>query len=119
MFFSQVKEGVIKYAQNEIINKAEGAMKFVLYTGVALAVPKLDEMYNQFKTHPILKALDVIKPNDEIDTDKLHLAMKQAISQIGRFEYMGIIFNAQDIDNLFKYINQGGVKYETQANEIK
>ena len=119
MFYDQVKEGVLKYVQSEVINKAEGPMKFVLYTGVALATPKLDEMYKQYKHHPVIKALEIIKENDEIDTNALHIAMKQAISQVGRFEFMGIIFNAQDVDMLFKYINQGGMNYETQTSKVE
>ena len=119
MFFSQVKEGLLNYIQNEIISKAEGPMKFVLYTGVALATPKLDEMYNQYKHNPVIKTLDIIKDNDEIDVQALHKAMRHAIVKMERFEFMGIIFNVNDVDNLFKYINQvqGGVTNERQINQ--
>jgi hypothetical protein len=119
MFFNQVKEGIIEYAQTEIINKAEGPMKFVLYTGVALLTPKLDEMYAQYKQHPVIKALGVIKENDEIDVPILYNAMKDAIKKLERFELMGVIFNEQDVDILYRNIMRhqgGGESNETQTN---
>lgn len=118
MFFSQVKEGIIEYAQTEIINKAEGPMKFVLYTGIALLTPKLDEMYEQYKHNPVIKALGIVKDNDEIDMPVLYRAMKEAIRKVERFEYMGIIFNEQDVDILYRNIvrHQGGGNNETQTN---
>lgn len=106
MFYNQVKEGLISYVQNEIIHKAEGHMKFVLYTAVALMVPKLDEMYHQYKKHPVIEALGLISENDEIDVGALYQAMKDAMHKLGKVEFMGIIFNASDVETLYKYIIQ-------------
>lgn len=119
MFFNQVKEGIIEYTQTEIINKAEGPMKFVLYTGVALLAPKLDEIYTQYKQHPVIKALGIIKENDEIDVSILYNAMKDAIKKLEKFEFMGIIFNEQDVDILYRNIMRhqvGGENNETQIS---
>ena len=119
MFFNQVKEGILNYVQTEIVNKAEGPMKFVIYTSVALVSPKLDEMFEQYKNHPVVTALGIIKNNDEIDVEILYRAMKDSINKLGRFEFMGIIFSPQDVDLLYKHILQvkGGVSNETQTNE--
>lgn len=117
MIYAQVKEGILQYAQNEIINKAQGPAKFLLYTGLSLISPKLDEMYQQYKTNPLIKSLDIIKDNDEIDVDKLYTAMKNAINKVGKFEFMGVIFNSNDVDLLYNHIrNQGGGAHETQAD---
>lgn len=107
MFFKQVKEGLLNYIHNEIVNKAEGPMKFVIYTGVALFTPKLDEMFHQYKNHPVIKATGIIKDNDEIEMATLYRAMKDAIKKVERFEFMGIIFNEQDVDVLYRHIIQG------------
>ena len=103
MKFNHVKEGILKYIHDEVVSKAEGPMKFIMYTGIALAVPKLDLMYEQYKNHPLITALEIIK-DDEIDIDVLYTAMKEAMNKVEKVEYMGIIFNAQDVDMIYNCI---------------
>ena len=107
MTFNQVEVGIINYINNEIAIKAQGPMKFIIYTGMALGTPKLEEMFIQYKGHPIIKALGIIGEDDEIDIDKLYTAMKKAISKVDTFEYMGIRFNERDVDSLYNYIRKG------------
>ena len=117
MLYEHVKNGVLQYAQTEIINKAQGSTKFLLYTGLVLLSPKLDEMYKQYKDNAVVLALDIIKDNDDIDVDKLYMAMKEAINNVGKFELMGVVFNHEDVESLYRHIKkQGGVSYETQAS---
>lgn len=104
MTYHTVKEGVLEYVHHEIINKAQGTNKFLLCTGLALITPKLDEMYQQYKEHTLIKSLGIIQDNDNIDVDKLYSAMKQAINNVGKFEFMGIIFDNNDIDSLYSHI---------------
>lgn len=104
MTYLNVKNGLLNYIHQEIIEKAQGTNKFLLCAGVALLTPKLDEMYHQYKEHPVIKALGVIHDNDHIDVDVLYDAMKHAINKVGKVELMGIIFNSSDIDSLYSHI---------------
>lgn len=104
MTYHTVKEGILEYVHHEIVDKAHGTNKFLLYTGLALLTPKLDEMYHQYKAHPVIKALEIIHDDDHIDVDKLYTAMKQAITHVGKFEFMGIIFDHNDVDSLYSHI---------------
>lgn len=102
--YRNVKEGLLEYLQKEVLDKAQGTNKFLLYTGFALLTTRMDEMFHQYKNHPVLKALDIVKENDQIDVDCLYTAMKHAISKVGTFEIMGIIFNDHDVDALYSHI---------------
>lgn len=107
MTFNQVEVGIVNYINNEIAIKAQGPMKFLIYTGMALGTPKLEEMFVQYKSHPMIKALGVIDESDDIDIDKLYSAMKKAISKVDTFEIWGIRFNERDVDSLYNYIRKG------------
>lgn len=103
MKFKHIKEGILNYIHEEVVSKADGPMKFIMYTGIALAVPKLDLMYEQYKNHPLITALELIK-DDEIDIEALYTAMKEAMNKVDKVEYMGIIFNEQDVDMVYNHI---------------
>ena len=107
MTFNQIETGLMKYIQNEIAAKAQGPMKFIIYTGTFLGTIRFEEMFNQYKDHPLIKSLGVIGENEEIDVETLYSAMKRAMETIGTFEYMGIKFNMSDVDSLYNYIRRG------------
>ena len=54
--------------------------------------------------NPIILQLDIIDENGDIDIDTLEDVMHKAMEKTGKFEFMGIIFNDDDVSSLFKHI---------------
>ena len=54
--------------------------------------------------NPIILQLDIIDENGDIDIDILEDVMHKAMEKTGKFEFMGIIFNDDDVSSLFKHI---------------
>lgn len=77
----------------------------LLYAGVALATPKMEEMFNQYKDNSIIQALEIVREDGTINVDALYNAMKHAMNKMGTVEYMGIKFNSDDVDKLYNYIH--------------
>lgn len=107
MNISQIEIGLTNFINSEIASKAPGHIKFLIYTGMSLAAPKFELMFNQYKDHPIIQALEIIEPDGDIDVDNLYTAMKEAMKKMGRVEYMGIIFTEHDVDKLYEYLKRG------------
>lgn len=105
MELMKVEQGLLAYINNELIAKATGTTKFLLYAGVALATPKMEEMFNQYKDNSIIQALEIVRGDGTINVDALYNAMKHAMNKMGTVEYMGIKFNSDDVDKLYNYIH--------------
>lgn len=106
MKIGEVELGLLDYINKELAPKATGIQKFLMYTGASLGAGKLEQMFHQYKDHPVMKALDVVSDTEDIDIDKLYTAMKQAIKQVGKVEFMGILFDEKDIDTIYKYLKK-------------
>ena len=98
----QIQNGVMKYVENEIANKAVGFNKFAVY----FILPKISnqtvELINQYKDNIMTK--DYFDENGNVKIDELYNAAKTAISRSGQFTFYGIIFNEPDVDKLYSYI---------------
>ena len=106
MKLDKVEQGLIKYIQEEIANKAPTHMKFLIYTGTFLGTAKMECIFDKLKDHVIIQSLGVIDDNDEIDLETLYSAARKAMDKVGTVEYMGIRFNESDIDSLYSYIKR-------------
>lgn len=108
MKLTDIELGVIDYIHQEIAAKATGLTKFLIYTGSFLGAAKGEKLIAQYL--PILQQMDLIDEEGDIDIEALYNAAKQGIKQSGSFEYKGIIFDEKDIDKLYNYIKNKGVK---------
>lgn len=106
MTFDRVKDGMMKYIQEEIANKAPTHMKFLIYTGTFLGTSKFECIFEKMKDNVIIQSLGVIDEDDNIDIESLYEAARKAMSKVGTVEYMGIRFNESDIDSLYTYIKR-------------
>lgn len=106
MKFHQVETGLMKYIQEEIAAKAPSHLKFIIYAGTFLGTVKFEDMFEQYKDHPLIKALGVIHEDGDIDVDTLYVAMKKAIDKMGTFDYMGITFDEEDVNSLYNHIKR-------------
>lgn len=75
-------------------------MKFALATGSVLVMGKTEKLVQQYL--PILKAMDIIDEEGNVDIEALYKAAKEGIKATGgKLEIKGLIFNEQDIDKLY------------------
>lgn len=104
MKLSQLQIGMANYIQTEIADKATGVKKFTVYAGTFLILAKIEKITNVLMQNPIILQLDIIDENGDIDIDTLEDVMHKAMEKTGKFEFMGIIFNDDDVSSLFKHI---------------
>lgn len=108
MKLQEIEIGILDYVNNEIAPKANGLTKFLIYSGTALGTVKLENLIGKYK--PLMLQLGIMNTDGDIDIEALYQAAKTGIQNSGSFTAMGIIFDESDIDNLYKYIKEGGSK---------
>lgn len=104
MKLSQIQIGIANYIQAEIADKANGIKKFTVYAGTFLILAKMEKITSSLTQNPLIIQLGIIDENGDIDIDTLEDVMRKAMEKTGKFEFMGIIFNGEDINSLFRHI---------------
>lgn len=106
----QVVNGIINYADNEIMAKLPTSGKWIVGTAIGLASNKATHMIDSLKDNMVVKALDVIDDDGMIDVDALISAMRSSADRYGKLTVevpmIGrLSFTASDVDSLRSYIN--------------
>lgn len=105
--YKQAIEGFARFIDTEIVPKMDGLQKWVFGTGAGIAMRKADEMFHQFKDHPLLIALDLVK-GDEINIELLYEELiKQANQSAIKIEIpmLGTLsLNKDDIEKMYRII---------------
>ena len=102
---NQIQNGISHFIENEIANKAVGVKKF----GVYFMLPMVDKyvvLYSN-KLRSILP--DMFDENGNVKIDDIYGNAKTAIQKSGQFEFVGIIFNENDVDKLYSYIKSTSI----------
>lgn len=105
----QVINGIIMYADNEVIGMLPTSGKWIMGTAIGLASNKAANMVEVLKDNAIVKMLDIVDNDGMIDVDTLISAMKNAADKYGKLTVdvpmIGkLTFNSSDIDRLKSYI---------------
>jgi hypothetical protein len=111
--FSQVKGGVTKYITDEIISKMESWKKWVTGAAVSLALTKADDLFDAVKSNELISMLGVVREDGMIDIDLLRHAFKTQAESSGPVSIdipaIGkITLSSDDIDMIYRYIQEGG-----------
>lgn len=109
MTADRVLNGLISYADSEIMPKLPTSSKWVFGTGVNLATNKITDLIVNLQDNSIAKMLGIVDGNGEIDVDALILAMKQSADRYGDISFdvplVGkLTFSSGDIDRLRNYL---------------
>lgn len=108
---AQVRAGVGRYLEAEMISKICGWQKWVVGAAASMALDQSAAIFNKLKTNPIVQALGVIDEQDGIDIDRLHAEFaKQAQRGAVTFDVPiigSLTLNAQDVDKIYQYIIGG------------
>lgn len=105
----QVIQGIVNYADNEVMAKLPTSGKWVMGTAMYLASNKAHNVVDVLSTNVVAKMLGIVDDEGMIDTDALISAMKEAASKYGNLSVdvpmIGrLTFSSSDIDNLSMYM---------------
>lgn len=104
-----VKLGIEKYIEQEIINKLDGWRKWTVGAAVALKLENLPNIFEEIKENQQIKDLNIIV-DDEIDIDTIYKylseqAKKEALTM--SYPILGIIkFTHHDLEKLYYIIKE-------------
>lgn len=108
--FEQVKSGISKYLDFEVLPKIQGWQKWVIGAGCSMYLEKGVSVFNELKENPMIQKLELINSENKIDIDTLYRflsaeAKKSAITF--KSKMMGdITLNAKDVEKLYTYIKE-------------
>ena len=106
--YEKVMLGITKYIDLEILNKIDGWKKWVIGSGISLALANSNNIFDQLKNNSLIKMLDIINNDNSINVDKIYAEIKKqadkspinvSVPLIGN-----IMFNSTDVDKLYEYI---------------
>lgn len=105
----QVKAGLVKYIDNDVLPHLTGMKKIGLGVYTALAAENVSAIISRYKTHPAVAVLDVIDDQENVDIDRLYQAI-YPMFQGGEKQVISIPFigdmtiDRTDLDRLYRYI---------------
>jgi hypothetical protein len=106
--YSKVLNGITKYIDTEIVDKIEGWQKWVIGSGIGIALSNSTNLFNQLKDNEIVKMLGIINEENKIDIEKIYKEFKnQAKKGSISFEVplVGTLtLNEQDVDKIYDFI---------------
>lgn len=109
--YTKVINGLTKYIEDEIVNKLLGPQKWIIGTGAGIMLAKATNTFSVLKNNPVIKSMDVINENDEIDVELIYKELKKQ-AQKGAITVdipmLGALtLNEQDVDKLYSRIMGG------------
>lgn len=107
---NQVISGIHSYAESEIIQKVNGWQKWVIATGISLILDKATHIFNSLKSNEIVKMLELISEDDEIDVDSIYRELKKQAEKGDMIIDLPLIgtmtFTTTDVDKLYHSIQR-------------
>ena len=108
----QVKNGLTKYVDSEILPSISGGKRFALGVGAALAIKNLENTLNKYMNSPVLSALGILDDGSNIDIDKVYAAATETLTGMDKFSIdvpmLGVLtFRQGDLDALWAAIKEG------------
>lgn len=105
----QIINGLLNYADTEVMTKLPTSGKWVMGTAIMLASNKIPIIVDNLKESPVVKMLGIVDEEDNIDADALINAMRSASEKYGSMTLdvplVGrLTFNSNDIERLKTYL---------------
>lgn len=105
---NQIIYGLKKYMDAEVLPKITGWNKWVVGAGFSLMLENSTQVFNSIKENPIIKSMNIINKDDEIDLDKLYSSiLEQAKKSAITFDVPMIgtmTLKANDVERLYSFI---------------
>lgn len=105
----QVINGLINYADNEVMGKLPTSGKWVAGTAIGIASQKASNVIDALRNNAVVKMLGIVDDEGCIDVDALISALKASADKYGRFSVSvpligNMTFSSSDVDSLKNYI---------------
>lgn len=106
---NQIVNGLVSYADHEIIDKLPTTGKWVVGTAIGLMSERADAVINNLKDNTIVQMLGIVDEDGMIDADTLVNHMKSSADKYGKI-YVDVpligrlSFSSSDVDSLRNYI---------------
>ena len=105
--YSRVINAIATFVDNEILTNVNGWQKWVLGSGLGIALSDSEELFNTLKNNEIVKMLKIVD-DDKINVDKIYKELKKqakkspvsfSIPMIGT-----LTLKEEDVDRLYEII---------------
>jgi len=101
--------GIIQYAENEVINNLPTTGKWLLGAGVGIAASRLEYIVNALNENALAKAMGIVDDDGMFDVDLMMNNLKRSANRYGKMTVdvpiVGkLTFNESDVDDLHRYI---------------
>lgn len=108
---SKLINGIIEYADREVINSLPVAGKWLLGAGVGIMSSRVNEVINSINDNPIAKAMGIVDENGMFDLDLIADNLKQSANKYGKMTIQvplvgRLTFSEGDVDSLRNYIER-------------
>lgn len=105
----QVRTGLVKYIDTDILPHLTGAKRLGLGVYTALAANNLVGLMEKYREHPAVAVLDVIDADGNVDIDKLYQALDPMFSNGERHTISipligDLTVDRTDMEKLYRYI---------------
>ncbi len=106
---TQVKNGLMRYIDNEILPKMTGVKRFGLGIYSALAAENLEKTLLQYRSHPAVTMLDVFDEAGNVNIERIYAAAGKYL-QTGEklpleLPLLGtLMLDRNDLDRLYQFI---------------
>lgn len=108
----RVVNGVINYADNEIINSLPTTGKWLVGAGLGIMTAKMNELIDSLVSNPMIKMMGIVDDEGLFDVDLIMDNLKGSANKYGKMTVQiplvgNLTFNENDIDSLRNYIERG------------
>lgn len=106
--YDRVMNGISRYIDTEIVNKVPGWKRWILGSGIGMALSNSEHIFEQLKSNELMKMLNIIDADGYINVEDLYRELKKQaqrgsvdleLPMIGSF-----VLNEQDVDKLYRFI---------------
>ena len=105
--YNKVMEAIAKFVDEEILTNINGWQKWILGSGVGIALSDSEELFNNLKNNELIKMLKIID-QDKINVDKIYKELKKQAKKSSisfNIPMLGTLtLKEEDVDKLYKMI---------------
>lgn len=106
---AQVKNGLVKYIDTDILPHLTGMKRIALGAYSALAAENMAGLVNQYRDKPAVSVLKVIDEQGNVDIDRIYQAVVPMFSdgqkQVIEIPMIGeLIIDRSDVEKIYRYI---------------
>lgn len=104
--------GIVNYADNEVINNLPTSGKWLLGAGMGIMTAKVNDMVDSLLNNAMIKTMGIVDDEGMFDIDLIASNLRNSASKYGRMTIQiplvgNLTFSESDIDSLRSYIERG------------